>query len=482
MANINSSTRLFLYLSPVVIIYLFIRRLFRYFNDRTFIKKHGCKPPQNVAPLWDPILGIDLMLQFVRAAREGRYIRFSGGRLIKYNYGTYVIKRLALPDTVYTAEPENIKQILATEFKNFNLAELRINAMYPLFGSSIFTTNGPAWAHSRALLRPSFTRSNMAPLHRMMERHFQLLLKHIPKDKSTFDLQQLFFWFTMDTATEFLMGKSTHTLDPTQHSEPERNFVEDYLNCCYEAVIKIVMGKLQVLRFSRTASKARDRAWAYVEGFADQALATREARRLKGESAIEDDDEIDEGAEYNFLEELTAKTTSRAQLRDEILGVLLASRDTTAALLSNMFYALARRPHIYAKLRAEVLPQIKGALPTEEELNNMPYLRWCINESMSPTPSTYQFPIQLNLTTTPPPSPPLLPRSPRKHPRSNLRHHHPPRRRLRREIAHVYQKGHTGHLQPPRHPPAAGCLRRGFARVSARAVGWTEARVGFYPV
>lgn len=380
MAHLNSTSLVF-YLSPILVVYLSIRRLVRYFHDRQFIKQHGCKPPQNIAPLWDPFFGIDLMLQFVKAAREGRYIRFSGGRLISYNYGTYVIKRLALPDTVYTAEPENIKHILATEFKNFNLAEIRINAMFPLFGSSIFTTNGPAWAHSRALLRPSFTRSNMAPLHKMMERHFQLLLKHVPRDNSTFDLQKLFYSFTMDTATEFLMGKSTHALDPARHSDPERHFVEDYLTCCYEAILKIVMGKMQVLRFSPTATKARNRSWAYVEGFADQALATRAARKIKGGGAIGDDDGIVEGAEYNFLEELTAKTNSRAQLRNEILGVLLASRDTTAALLSSLFYALARRPHIYAKLRAEVLPLIKGELPTEEELNNMPYLRWCINES-----------------------------------------------------------------------------------------------------
>lgn len=387
MANFGGPSDVVLYLiSPLLIVILLVRRLLRLQQDRAFAKKHGCQPPMNVAPLWDPILGIDLVVQFIRAAREGRYIRYSGGRLISYDYGTYVIKRLALPDTVYTAEPENIKHILATEFKNFALAELRINAMFPLFGSSIFTTNGPAWAHSRALLRPSFTRSNMAPLHRMMERHFQLLLAHIPRPRdggsSFFDLQRLFFCFTMDTATEFLMGHSTHTLDPQRHTDPERHFVEDYLNCCYEAVLKIVMGKLQMFRFSRTASKARDRAWAYVEGFADRALATRHTRKHKSttDQQNDDDDDDDPSAEYNFLEELTAQTTSRAQLRSEVLGVLLASRDTTAALLSNLFYALARRPDIYAKLRKEVLCRIKGPLPTEEELNNMTYLRWCINE------------------------------------------------------------------------------------------------------
>ncbi|KAK4442278.1 cytochrome P450 [Podospora aff. communis PSN243] len=265
--------------------------------------------------------------------------------------------------------------MLATGFEHYNLATLRINAMTPLFGLGIFTTNGAAWAHSRAILRPSFTKQNMTPLLTMMERHFQMLLKLVPRDGSVFDVQEIFFKFTMDTATEFLMGGSTHTLDPNRKSDRERQFVDDYMNCCYEAVRQVAFGKLQFLsKTPKGIDAATQRARAYVDRFVDDALSRKEKRKALGQS--------EDGVEYNFLEELAAQTTNRTLLRDQVLNVLLASRDTTAALLSNMFYELARKPELYARLRREVLSKIDGELPTEAEMGNMTFLKWCLNESL----------------------------------------------------------------------------------------------------
>lgn len=373
---------LFFYIFYLLLISTAIRRAVAFFQDRKFKKANGCKRPRNVAHVQEPILGLDFLFQCLKSAREGRYIRFAAQRFRKYGY-TYITKRLAF-ETVHTADPENLKFMLATEFNSFKLASIRVGAMAPLFGTGIFTTNGAAWAHSRAILRPSFTKQNMTPLLAMMERHFRMLLRQVPTDGGVFDVQRLFFCFTMDTATEFLMGGSTNTLDPDRHSDAERNFVDDYLNCCFEAVRKIAMGPLQVFSVNRAAAAARKRAWAYVDRFVDDALARRKLRPAagvdgKGDAAAPT---ADDGAEYNFLEELSALTTDRAMLRDQVLNVLLASRDTTAALLSNMFYELARQPELYSRLRREVLSNISGELPTEAELNSMAFLRQCINEAL----------------------------------------------------------------------------------------------------
>jgi len=87
--------------------------------------------------------------------------------------------------------------------------------MIPLFGKGIFTVDGSRWSHSRALLRPSFARHNMENHLPFMESHFEYMMKAIPI-RSTVDLQQLFFAFTLDTATEFLFGHSVHSLEQMQ--------------------------------------------------------------------------------------------------------------------------------------------------------------------------------------------------------------------------------------------------------------------------
>lgn len=219
----------------------------------------------------------------------------------------------------------------------------------------------------------------MAPLLRMMERHFQVLLRSIPTDGTTFDLQQLFFHFTMDTATEFLLGSSTHTLDPTKSGEREARFVEDYLVCCIEAVRQIQMGPLRGMSVNLKAAGAKERAWAYIDRFVDEALDMRRSGKL--DFLVEEGMEADvTGVKYSFIREIARDTDDRAMLRDQILNVLLASRDTTAGLLSNLFFMLSRHPEVYAKLRAEVEDTLHGGIPSEEVLKNMTYLKWCINE------------------------------------------------------------------------------------------------------
>lgn len=93
---------------------------------------------------------------------------------------------------------ENIKTVLATRFKDFELSPRRKNAMRPIFGNGIFVVDGKEWEHSRAMLRPNFVRSQVADLE-VFERHIGKLTKRIPKNGETVDLSTLFFMLTIDS-------------------------------------------------------------------------------------------------------------------------------------------------------------------------------------------------------------------------------------------------------------------------------------------
>lgn len=254
--------------------------------------------------------------------------------------------------------------------------------MQPLFGHGIFNTDGSTWSHSRQLLRPAMKKNNLAPLMRMMERHFQIMRESIrvrseAGQGGALDLQPLLFAFTMDTATEFLLGRSTHTLDPNRSSEREAAFVRDYVSCCVEAVRRMRLSPLRPLWMDRQVNAARKRAWAYVDGFVDDAIHVRESGKLP---VADQDGDQDFSVEYNFLREVALDNGDRKFLRDQILNVLLASRDTTAGLMSSLFFILARRPDVYDKLRAEVATHFGEELPTQETLKKATYLDWCLKE------------------------------------------------------------------------------------------------------
>ena len=84
---------------------------------------------------------------------------------------------------------------------------------------------------------------------------------------------------------------------------------------------------------------------------------------------------------YVFIDELVRQTTDRIRIRSELLNILLAGRDTTASLLTNVWWLLSTRPDIWQRLQTEVAG-LNGELPTFEQLKEMKYLKALLNESL----------------------------------------------------------------------------------------------------
>ena len=206
------------------------------------------------------------------------------------------------------------------------------------------------------------------------EAHVNHLISKIPKDRSTVDLQTLFFQLTLDSATEFLFGESVNSLGSMEGSDQHRfGTAFDY------AQSKIGnRDRLYWLTSLFTRSEF-DRACTFVHAFVDQ-IVYRVLEKTKSYDA-EKVDSFDEPERYVFLEEVAKRTRDPKQLRDESLNILLAGRDTTASLLSHTFHVLARRPDIFKKLKAEV-NELEGKKPTYETLKGMKYLKYVLNESL----------------------------------------------------------------------------------------------------
>jgi cytochrome P450 len=86
---------------------------------------------------------------------------------------------------------------------------------------------------------------------------------------------------------------------------------------------------------------------------------------------------------YVFLEHLAKTGYPAKKIQDELLNTLLAGRDTTAGLLSYLFFHLAREPTVWQKLREEVLAVGDEGIPTFEQIKGMKYMQWVLNEGKS---------------------------------------------------------------------------------------------------
>ncbi|KAJ6439047.1 Galactose-binding domain-like protein [Purpureocillium lavendulum] len=82
---------------------------------------------------------------------------------------------------------------------------------------------------------------------------------------------------------------------------------------------------------------------------------------------------------YIISHELARRTSDRRRILDELMNVLIASYETTASLLSNMFFMLAKHPDVWARLRKQTAC-LDGRVPTYEEIHGFKFLRCCMNE------------------------------------------------------------------------------------------------------
>lgn len=118
---------------------------------------------------------------------------------------------------IFTADPENFKAILTTQFADYGKGEPFKRDWNDFLGDSIFTTDRKQWHDSRQLIRPMFVRERVGDLD-IFEEHVQKLIAHLgPGDGQMIRMDKLLSRFTLDAATHFLLGQSTNSIDEETH-------------------------------------------------------------------------------------------------------------------------------------------------------------------------------------------------------------------------------------------------------------------------
>jgi cytochrome P450 len=125
---------------------------------------------------------------------------------------------------IFTRDPENIKAILTGQFSDYGKGEDFHRDWREFLGDSIFVTDGEQWSASRHLIRPMFVRDRLVDME-IFEKHVQHLIPHLDGEKGSkvVDVTSLFFRYTLDAATDYLLGQGTDSLQ-----NPETQFAEAF--------------------------------------------------------------------------------------------------------------------------------------------------------------------------------------------------------------------------------------------------------------
>lgn len=313
------------------VVYAWIKSSIEDKRFQKFAEENGCVAPFRVPNQWPG--GLERVWGVIRLPWTGKdlFDDFLYPGQVAANYtselsGLFGFKQLM------TTNPENFKAMLATKFNDFDIGSARRNAFGVLLGKSIFNTDGPIWSHARAMFRPQFNKDNINNLEDT-ERSTELLFSSIPVKSDgwtdSFNIQPLFFNFTLDTATAFLFGESIDTLQRKvpghdhQLSEPELRAQEvtgtkmtlaeaiDEAQWWLVLRIRLSGARLAPPRFlSGKLNKAVTFIHTFVDHYSQAAIGS-------GKSDLEK--EIG-SKKYDLLHALTESTQDKEELRDQILG------------------------------------------------------------------------------------------------------------------------------------------------------------------
>lgn len=416
---------------------------------RLLSKEHGCQTINNRKHLsyYGLLFGIDFMYDSYRAAASSKFL--SNTYALYSRLGTTWSTRILGNTVIQTVDPDNLRAVYNTNFRDWGLGNFRVQSFRPLLGHGIFAIEGAEWRRSRDLLRPAFAKSEVINLE-VYEKHFRQLLVAIPgatADDGVVDLQPLFFRLTMDSATEVIFGRSIHSLSTDKkYSSAAKTLGEAYEKAKSEIFHNILLYPFGKWRWWSGLMPAVKQVHAFIDPVVEEAIAT--AQHDQDLTA----DEFGEKRPYSFLRELAQRTTCKEKIRGELLSVLLASRDTTAALLSNTVFVLARRPDIVSRLLDELAP-LEGHPPTYPQLKKLTYLDAVLKECMCSF-SLFMFASSRN-HSTPPPT-----RRPNQHARRDARNHPATRRRPRRRQPRLRRARHPGRHVHLRAAPRSAIVGR----------------------
>ncbi|KAI3395914.1 hypothetical protein diail_625 [Diaporthe ilicicola] len=401
---------------------------------------------------------LDFLWRFLNASKNNEDIFTILAESYAKNGTTFESPGLFTDSRLNTIDPVNIQAILASQFQDYELGQ-QLNRRL-LLGKYIFTTDGPFWEHSRAMFKPQFAREQINNLQET-ELAVQELFRALPligvqsnnSNSIEVDLLPMFYRFTMDTATKFLFGESVDTqmsaatggsgkmtsaaISLAAEFGPGLSFADALSEAQLWITQRIRLQGLHWLIPSKRGRTANAFVRKYAAHYVQMALQSANDNKTSTRSSP--------ATGYSLLEALIESTRDPDELRDQILGLLLAGRDTTASLLSWTVLLLARHPDKLSTLRAVALEDFGPYTAdtsniTFETLKSCRYLQLTLREALrlyDPRAKPGQCPL----------------RSPR--------HYTAPRRGPRRQGSHFRSQGQDCQLRPASAAQAQGSVGAG---------------------
>ena len=266
-------------------------------------------------------------------------------------------------------DPGAIREVLLDRLEDYPKSLVTKNLLKPAIGESLFIAEGAHWRWQRRAAAPVFSHRNVMNLSPIMTAAAERTVARIeaagPRAVNMLD--------EMVTTTFDVIGDVTFSGGDTFDRDKVHGAIDDYIAEAGKISLFDVLGFPDwVPRPGRIMSGA---ALKEMKSMADSAI---EARAKRGHQGVPDLlDLLLEGVDPK-----TKRQMSTSELRDNLLTFIVAGHETTALTLSWAMYLLGFDPQVQERARQEVQKVLQGRACTGDDVENLPYIRMIIDETL----------------------------------------------------------------------------------------------------
>ncbi|XP_059628687.1 protein LUTEIN DEFICIENT 5, chloroplastic isoform X2 [Cornus florida] len=280
------------------------------------------------------------------------------------------------------SDPSIAKHILKDNSKAYSkgiLAEILEFVM----GKGLIPADGEIWRVRRRAIVPALHQKFVAAMISLFGQATDRLCKKLDaaaSDGEDVEMESLFSRLTLD-----IIGKALFNYD-FDSLKNDTGIVEAVYTVLREAedrsVQPIPFWDIPIWKDISPKQRKVTAALKLINETLDNLIAI--CKRMVDEEELQFHEEYMNEQDPSILHFLLASgdDVSSKQLRDDLMTMLIAGHETSAAVLTWTFYLLSKEPSVLSKLQNEVDSILGDRFPTIEDMKKLKYTTRVINESL----------------------------------------------------------------------------------------------------
>ena len=290
------------------------------------------------------------------------------------------VARLGFPgqDWVLLSRPDHVEHVLKENRANYVKGYDKARA---LLGNGLPLNEGESWLRQRRLMQPAFHRRRLARFAGTMveEAEETLVAWEGPASNGqAVDVGKEMTLLTQRIIVKTMFGSS---VGDERGERIARAFDAGMRGIEYRSQLPLWVSRLPL-----PVNRRFGRALATLDEEVRRIIGERQRERAGGGGDGRDDLL---GLLLDARDEQTGDAMDEGQVRDEVMNVYLAGHETTAVLLTWVWYMLSKNPEAARRVREEALEVLGDRMPGLEDLPRLVYTRMVIDETLRLYPSAW---------------------------------------------------------------------------------------------